>query len=1081
MSKDQNLILNIDELNLENQETYEPVAFTYNDDLTGKILNARQEATQNDWDLFLAKRDIEKQENKSALDTTKNILRTTGNVVADVAGGLIEAPRQALGGFLDATAEAGEILENIFGQLPTAGEDYEPLQIKTKPRTVTGQGVRSISQFMSGFIPSLRAAKAIGITGKIKQAAGAGAIADATVFDAHEERLSDMVQQVPALQNPVTEYLASDPTDSEAEGRFKNAVEGLVLGAAVDGLVSAVKTVKTYRAAKLEAQQNKQTVEEAIEEKTTENVAEESQEFISLKELQQQKSVEIEVPQFFKTGAKEAKKKQAQNINLSNLETTDDIKKLIDDIAKADAKEINNARRQTIQNKDLPKLADDLGLTVDDLMKRRKGEAFNAEQILASRQLLIASGKNLLNLAKDASQGAEDSLAIFRRGLAQHRAIQQQVSGLTAEAGRALQSFNIIAKSAREQDRLISEALEAAGGKEVSQDMAKMISEIGNNPVKIGKFVKEAEKATTRDMLYEVWINGLLSSPATHMVNILSNTFTAVMAVGERKLASYLGDEIPTGEASAQVQGMLSGARDGLSLAWHAIKTGEVTDPLQKIELTKQRSISAENLNIAGDIGRAVDYIGEAVRISGRLLTAGDAFFKAVGYRMELNAQAFRQAYSEGLTGDAAGKRMADIINNPPENIRLSAIDASRYQTFTNELGPRGKSIENLRRKNPEMRIVIPFLRTPVNIFKYTFDRTPLKMAMGSYKSEIKAGGARAQLARAKIATGSLMMAVSADLAMSGQITGAGPVNRDMRNTMRMDGVNWQPYSILIGDTYYSYSRLDPTGALLGLAADLTEIMGQIDEATATEIATAASISVAQNLASKTYLANLAEFFDAFKNASTDPQANQYTFQNFLQRLAGSAVPAGIAAIEREVSPELNYVNSMLDNVKSRIPGFSKDLPPRRNVFGEVIVLQGGIGPDIMSPIYTSRKKKDAVVEEIVRNKVPLTMVPKVISESTGVPGRAQVELTDEQYDRFILLAAGKGLDGYKPLKQAFSDLFASNQYINSTDGPNGGKAYEIRLLLSEYKGAAKAQLIDEYGDLQTRIETEIQAVRRRF
>ena len=314
---------------------------------------------------------------------------------------------------------------------------------------------------------------------------------------------------------------------------------------------------------------------------------------------------------------------------------------------------------------------------------------------------------------------------------------------------------------------------------------------------------------------------------------------------------------------------------------------------------------------------------------------------------------------------------------------------------------------------------------------------------------------------------------------MSGQITGAGPVNRDMKNTLRLDG--WQPYSILIGDTYYSYSRLDPTGALLGLAADLTEIIGQIDEATAMEITTAAGISVAQNLASKTYLANLAEFFDAFKNASTDPQANQYTFANFLKRLAGSAVPAGVAAIEREVSPELNYVNSMIDNVKSRIPGFSKDLPPRRNVFGEVIVLQGGIGPDIMSPIYTSRKKKDAVVEEIVRNKVPLTMVPKVISESTGVPGRAQVELTDEQYDRFILLAAGKGLDGYKPLKQAFSDLFASNEYINSTDGPNGGKAYEIRLLLSEYKGAAKAQLIDEYGDLQTRIETEIQAVRRRF
>ena len=74
---------------------------------------------------------------------------------------------------------------------------------------------------------------------------------------------------------------------------------------------------------------------------------------------------------------------------------------------------------------------------------------------------------------------------------------------------------------------------------------------------------------------------------------------------------------------------------------------------------------------------------------------------------------------------------------------------------------------------------------------------------------------ARRDLALGKLIAGSMAMAVSADLVMSGSITGAGPTNPKMRNIMRATG--WQPYSIKVGDKYYAYNRLDPVGALLGL------------------------------------------------------------------------------------------------------------------------------------------------------------------------------------------------------------------------------------------------------------------------
>ena len=73
----------------------------------------------------------------------------------------------------------------------------------------------------------------------------AGVIADATVFDPHEQRLANLVQKYPRLKNPITEYLASDPNDSAAEGRLKNALEGLVFGAVLDRFVAGLRVMRS--------------------------------------------------------------------------------------------------------------------------------------------------------------------------------------------------------------------------------------------------------------------------------------------------------------------------------------------------------------------------------------------------------------------------------------------------------------------------------------------------------------------------------------------------------------------------------------------------------------------------------------------------------------------------------------------------------------------------------------------------------------------------------------------------------------------------------------------------------------------
>lgn len=153
----------------------------------------------------------------------------------------------------------GEVDDFISNPLATGGRWVGKLRDAIPdPTTVTGNVAEGISQFVGGYIMAGRYLKAFGIgpatstAGKIATEATKEAIAGGTAFDPHEDRLSNLVQSVPWLQNPVSAYLAADPSDSEAEGRFKSALENTALAGMAEGLFHAVKGIKAKRAGNLD-------------------------------------------------------------------------------------------------------------------------------------------------------------------------------------------------------------------------------------------------------------------------------------------------------------------------------------------------------------------------------------------------------------------------------------------------------------------------------------------------------------------------------------------------------------------------------------------------------------------------------------------------------------------------------------------------------------------------------------------------------------------------------------------------------------------------------------------------------------
>src|SRR3546814_12261276 len=102
-------------------------------------------------------------------------------------------------------------------------------------------------------------------------------------------------------------------------------------------------------------------------------------------------------------------------------------------------------------------LASDLGITANDQLARRRGQEFKAEEAYAARAILDKSGKELVAMARRIQRSGDapgdELLASFRKALVRHTAIQEQVAGATAEAGRAMSAFRM----ARSEERRVGQ------------------------------------------------------------------------------------------------------------------------------------------------------------------------------------------------------------------------------------------------------------------------------------------------------------------------------------------------------------------------------------------------------------------------------------------------------------------------------------------------------------------------------------------------------------------------------------------------------------------------------------------------
>lgn len=631
------------------------------------------------------------------------ILGTAGDMAKGVGEGAVKAAQE--------TAQFGYDVVNWFDDVTGADAiadtelDFVPEWLETQ--TTAGKLVSGVAQFLIGFVGAGKILKATKLAGGIaKLGRGAkyieplvkGAIVDGVMFDPHEERLSNLLVQFPILENPVTEFLAADPKDTDAEGRFKNVLEGMALGGLTDGLVSVVKHFRGSAVAKNADELIESVIKHADEADAavSKGVVEGTQS-AKLTELGLKPTEQLEVLE------KAERIKNAYfgfDIEADGDALVQQIKHVEEHGRAIDAPPagrgyergdmLNTEGIATEEGKNIVQSVNDLSRKyLDPRIKETKAWKTAEEDTIEYLDDLRGSSyklKKRLGFTADAADRLDETVILGKLALDDagaklkniHALMQQTVNGTQAFA-ELEQRFNVVMKNTYEIASYM-ERIKTGTGRGLNmfknanygsydfkgfyeKQMAELanatvqqrngiygrIAAVADDPVKLTKAINIDPKTGKFWALHnEFWINSVLSGLTTHLVNVLS---TGVKMAFTNPLEKMLGgwggfkggaftinDKALFDEGVKAYGAMFSQLGDAWKMAVTAFKSGDNILKGTSIVEIPQRAWVAETFGAdpTAWTGKAINALGSIINLPTRFLMSADEFTAQLAYRAKL-------------------------------------------------------------------------------------------------------------------------------------------------------------------------------------------------------------------------------------------------------------------------------------------------------------------------------------------------------------------------------------------------------------------------------------------------------------
>jgi hypothetical protein len=722
---------------------------------------------------------------------------------------------------------------------------------------------------------------------------------------------------------------------------------------------------------------------------------------------------------------------------------------------------------ETKHLKDIAAEADKLGLHLDDLKALGQGEPLTPAQISAYLKTLDEPTNNLIDAARKVVRGEPEAGSLFDRLQSEYWSYTPKFRAAEVEAGRTVKVLD-----ADPRMKSITEMMKAwdpqAIGK-MNPDAARLTMAedwlaLASDPEKLKNLqVQVASGAIQKgptfwSQLREAYTNLLLAPPVTQVRNFLGNSFSALNSTVEREIAGWFSMDQATGvvkgEGMAQLQGYMAGMADGAKAFGDAFKRMG-PEEISKLDYMPHQ--------IPGPIGRLINIPGDALR-------GMDNFFKAMLKRGDIYAQALRQGVHQGLEGNALADYAARRVNVPTQAMLNHANEFALYQTFQNDLGTIGKAAQKIGQWGP-LVYWFPFMKTPLNLAKYAWNRTPgLQLMSGSLYQDILAGGERADMAVARLTLSNMMASFWFGLHRQGVISDGGPIDPTLRRAWLATN---QPYSFRGQDgTWYPLPAMEPATTSINLISDFSAIMNQMADPSAEQTAMAIGLSGVRDIADKTYWQSVGQVVDLIGSIRSGQEPGQTAKRLALSPVLSATTGGPLMQRLRNISdPVRREARSVVDEWMNRVPGFSRTLAPMRDGYGDPILPPAALGHDytqIVSPFVFKPDETDPIKKEGNRLQAKIPQFPwslggKVSDDfdvRAAMPGdKLPVPLTSEQRDRWQVI--------YRNILR--NPETGLNALMNRDEYKNGTWAAQREMfmdLMATARGAAKDALLLEDKDL---------------
>ena len=633
------------------------------------------------------------------------------------------------------------------------------------------------------------------------------------------------------------------------------------------------------------------------------------------------------------------------------------------------------------------------------------------------------------------------------------------------------------------------------------------------DPLQVSRLVAASERGSGRDTFLKVFYNVLLSNPRTVVKKLASDASQVMWNLTTNYAAERMGSgAIAPGETAQLGYGYISSLKDSIIVAGKGLKAGESQffKQFQTMDWQDKSRLSLLANGAPEAIGEEAPTQAGAAWLRAALPTswigAADDFAKYMNYRAYVRGLSYRDGVNQGMAGPDLATHIQQSMDNVPDSIHQEALTNALRSTFQEPLTGVAAKFQDIADsinvpvwhsdfQLPVGRIIMPFIKVPTNIMRWSYRNTVLAKMFPSqaFQQELNAGGATRDLAMARVWLGSAVALSMTDLALNNVITGRGPANPRLQGAWR-DAGN-QPYSIqLPGQRPVSYNQVEPLGLLTGAIADTFNVMRFARDDDRENLAAALAFGTGNAILSKTYMQGIANLFEGMN----DPERSG---DRIAQSMALPFVsPQGVAAAAHAMDPWVRSHYSFIDNIESRLPIVSENLPPQRDELGDPVpqkdaylpfmptdsfvprfVSPWSLGPDPanVDPIKKWLwEKRDTLAHSTIQFDEG---EPTVAASSAGTSavisrppqtitfGRGQMSvplrLTAKQYDQYQALAGNElKLDGV-----GAKDLL--NRLVTGTGPPDiqnswnrssdAQRVIAVQHIVNTYRNAAKQALLN--------------------